>query len=245
MIRWGQERARAGAWRADGTVAFLVPLPDGRAPSVGGPSAEFVRHCLRALAERGFKRVITGALGPEEQQGFIEAGFDVYEELHLLVLDRDTRLPPAPPEPRLHRAWAGRKTGLLRVDAQAFKPFWRLDRAGLKEAVKATPRRRLRVILGEDGAVAGYAISGAAGMKGFVQRLAVLPESQGRGLGTRLLVDGLDWLRREGTYEVAVNTQKGNSAALALYHKVGFRDDPSGLCVLSADIAQVNLSKVS
>jgi hypothetical protein len=34
--------------------------------------------------------------------------------------------------------------------------------------------------------------------------------------------------------EIAVNTQLGNDAALALYRSVGFRDDPAGLSVLSA-----------
>jgi hypothetical protein len=180
MIRWGRERARTGPWRADGTVAFLAPLPEG-----GPPSAEFVRACLRSLANQGYQRVVTGALAPEEQTGFLKAGFDLYEELHLLVLDRATELPAVPPGPRLYRGWAGRKRGLLEVDRAAFDSFWRLDEAGLQEALSATPRRRLRVLLGEGGHVVGYAICGAAGAKGFVQRLAVLPELQRRGLGTR------------------------------------------------------------
>ena len=233
MISLGQEQARVGPWRADGTVAFLVPVPGG-----GPASARFVRECLGALARQGYERVVTAALAPEEQQGFVEAGFGVREQLHLLVLDRATEVPAPPAKPRLRRARGRRKQGLLEVDTEAFEPFWRLDRAGLREALSATPRHRTRVLLGERGKVVGYAICGAAGPRGFVQRLGVLPELQGQGLGRRLLLDGVTWLRRVGTTQVAVNTQLGNAAALALYHQVGFRDEPDGLSVLSADLTR-------
>ena len=82
----------------------------------------------------------------------------------------------------------------------------------------------------------GYAICGASAGRGFVQRLAVLPEAQGHGVGKRLLLDGVHWLRGLGVREIAVNTQIGNETALALYRKVGFRDDPNGLSVLSAQL---------
>jgi ribosomal protein S18 acetylase RimI-like enzyme len=143
-------------------------------------------------------------------------------------------LPPLPPGPGLRRAGPLRRRGVLEVDATAFTPFWRLDRAGLREALRATEHRRLRVVLGAGHRVVGYAICGASGGRGFVQRLAVLPEAQGRGVGKRLLLDGLHWLRTLRAAEIAVNTQLGNDAALALYRRVGFRDDPAGLSVLSA-----------
>jgi GNAT superfamily N-acetyltransferase len=230
-IRWGKECARTGPWRTDGSVAFVVPVPDGATLS-----AEFVRRCLRVLADQGFQRVVTGALSPTEQQGFLEAGFDVHEHLHLLVLNKDYPIPPVPPGPPLKRAGPVRRRGVLEVDAASFAPFWRLDRAGLREALQATPQRRLRVVLGVKHKVVGYAICGASGGRGFVQRLAVLPEAQGQGIGKRLLLDGAHWLRDLNTREIAVNTQFGNDTALALYRKVGFKDDPAGLSVLSAGL---------
>ncbi len=228
VVRWGRESARIGPWRADGSVAFFVPVADG-----SPPSAEFVRRCLELLEVQGFQRVITGALSPDEQRGFLEAGFEVQERLHLLLLDRTVVLPPVPPGPALRRAGPLRQRGVLDVDATAFTPFWRLDRTGLREALKATQHRRLRVVLGARHGVVGYAICGASGGRGFVQRLAVLPEAQGHGVGKRLLLDGLHWLRALSAGEIAVNTQLGNDAALALYRHVGFRDDPAGLSVLS------------
>jgi GNAT superfamily N-acetyltransferase len=231
IIRWGKECARTGPWRADGTVAFLVPVPDGAAPS-----AEFVRRCLRLLSEQGFQKVVTGALSPAEQRGFLEAGFGVHEHLHLLLLDHGVVLPPLPPAPAMHRAGVLRRRGVLEVDHASFAPFWRLDSAGLKEALGATQDRRLRVVLGGRQKVLGYAICGASGGRGFVQRLAVLPEAQGHGYGKRLLLDGLYWLRSLNVRDIAVNTQMGNQAALALYRSVGFREDPAGLSVLTAGL---------
>ena len=233
IIRWGKETARAGPWPADGSVAFLVPVPDG-----ARASADFVRRCLGLLAEQGFQRVVTPALPPDEQRGFLEAGFNVHEHLHLLVLDRDVVLPPVPPGPALHRAGALRRNGVLKVDAASFSPFWRLDQAGLRDALGATQQRHLRVVLGVRHKVVGYAICGASDGRGFVQRLAVLPEAQGHGIGKRLLLDGLHWLRGLNAQHIVVNTQFGNEAALALYRRVGFREDPAGLSVLSAGLSR-------
>ncbi len=232
LIRWGDQRARAGPWRRGAGVAFLMPAPDARPPT-----AEFVRRCMALLADQGYHQVVTGALSPEEQVGFVEAGFGVQERLHLLLLDKSVDLPPLPPGPRLSRVGRLRRKRVLDVDASAFPPFWRLDEVGLKEALLATPQRHFRAAVGEHGSVLGYAICGAASGRGFVQRLAVSPEAQGRGIGKRLLLDGLVWLRRAGTQQVAVNTQLGNEAALGLYRSVGFREDPRGLNVLCANLS--------
>src|ERR1700677_4060220 len=98
MLRWGRERARAGRWRGDVDVAILNPVPN--APV---PSAEFLHRCLETLAARGYRRVVTGALSPLEQTGFLAAGFDVEERLHLLGIDLGVELPPCPAGYPLHR----------------------------------------------------------------------------------------------------------------------------------------------
>lgn len=233
LIRWGKECARTGPWPADGSIAFLVPVPDG-----ARLSAEFVRRCTGLLAQEGYGRVVTAALPPSEQGGFVEAGFGVQEHLHLLMLDSNVPVPPVPPGPALHRAGRRRRDGVLEVDRASFAPFWQLDRDGLRDAMEATQRRRLRVVLGVGRKVVGYAICGVSERRGFVQRLAVLPEAQGQGIGKRLLVDGLHWLRSQNAHQIVVNTQLGNETALALYRKVGFRDEPSGLDVLAASLSR-------
>ena len=232
VIRWGRERVRTGPWRGDGAVAFVAPVPD--APL---PSAEFVRRCLGTLSERGFSRVVTAALSPVEQRGFLAAGFEVAERLHLLACDLDS-VPEVPPGLTLRRVGWVLRPAVLAVDHAAFPPFWRFDGEGLEEALRATPRTRFRIAVEPDAGrrILGYAICGRCGPRGFVQRLAVHPDAHRRGVGRGLLLDGLQWMRRRGVRRAVVNTQLGNHAALTLYHQTGFRDEPAGLSVLSTGL---------
>lgn len=233
VIEWGHERARAGRWRGERTVAYLTPAPGAPAPSPG-----FVRRCLDTLAAAGFTEVLTGALAPAEQRGFLAAGFEVREHLVLLARDLDAPLPVATTGPwRLRRARRADRAPALAVDARAFRPFWRLDETGLDEALGATPRRRFRVAV-RDRAVVGYAVSGRADRRGYLQRLAVDPAHQRLGIGTHLVLDGLAWMRRWGASRALVNTQPDNHGALTLYERLGFAVEPVGLDVLVCRLAR-------
>lgn len=230
VIRWGPERARTGPWRGNGDVAYLTPLPD--APV---PSAAFVRRCCGILAERGFSRIVTGALAPAEAAGFLHAGFEIEERLHLLGHDLVT-LPKAPAAAAATRRAVERDfIEVLEVDTQAFPPFWRLDRAGLDDAVCATPHARFRVSLA-GARITGYAVTGRSARRGFLQRLAVDPDHQRAGIGAGLVVDGLRWLKRWRVERAVVNTQLSNEPALALYLRLGFQREPAGLSVLSVGL---------
>ena len=234
VIRRGRERVRTAPWRGDQSVALISLLPE-----TPFPSADLARHCREKLADQGFRRVVTSALSPLEQSGFLAAGFEVEETLRLLGMDlHRAGLPPVPSGPRLVRVPARRRPEVLAVDAAAFPEFWRFDEFALSDALAATPRVRFRRAAdpGGAGSTIGYAICGRAGRRGYVQRLAVHPERQGRGTGRRLLLDGLHWLARRGVTRAVVNTQTTNRAALDLYEAVGFREEPLGLSVLSADL---------
>ena len=226
-VRRGAERLRLGAWRGDGSVAYLAPL------GTRSPGEDLVRDACRVLAGRGFGQVLTAALAPPECRGFERAGFEVRDELHLL--SRDLRhLPDAPPV-RLRRGRRGDRPAALRIDAAAFPAFWRLDDAGLAEALTATPTARFRVAA-PGRQVVGYAVTGRAGGRGYLQRLAVDPATWGRGVGRALVVDALRWLRRRGAADVVVNTQVDNERALHLYEQLGFRREPHGLVVLGRSL---------
>ena len=228
LVRRGHERLRVGPWRGDHRVAFIAPVGDAAAPT-----AAIVRAACEVLEEKGFERALTGALAEREQRGFVDAGFEIHEHLHLLAHDLTDIAIVAPA--RMRRAWPIDRASALAVDGAAFPAFWRLDRAGLREAIRATPVARFRV--GVDGGVVAYAVTGRAGRRGYIQRLAVHPDHSGEGFGAALVVDGLRWLRAHDAEQAVVNTQAGNERALALYERLGFHRQPSGLLVLARALA--------
>ena len=80
-------------------------------------------------------------------------------------------------------------------------------------------------------------MTGRAGPRGYLQRLAVDPDAQRCGIGSALVADALRWLKRWGAREVLVNTQEDNGGAVALYEHLGFRREAEGLAVLQRPLA--------
>ncbi len=231
-MEWGNERLRVGPWRGREDTAYLSPLA-----GAALPSAAFVSRSVQRLADQGYRRVVTGALTAAEQVGFRAAGFEVTEHLHLLSHDLQ-ELPEATSTVALLRRCGRRdRVRVLEVDHLAFEPFWQLDESALHEALAATPHARFRVAVDSgDQQVIGYAITGRSGRRGYLQRLAVHPGCQRQGFGLLLVVDALRWLRRWRADRATVNTQLANGGALALYERVGFQREPSGLSVLARDL---------
>ena len=232
---------RVAPWHGRRDAAVVAPVPGTRA------AAEDVRTALTHLSATGVTEVFTAALAPDEQAPFTGAGFVHHEHLHLLrhALD-DT---PARGGTRLRRGWRGDYADVLALDALAFDGFWRFDRRTLAEARAATPTGRFRVAV-VDGDLAGYVVVGAGvtvvdheerrpsapthrrRRTAYLQRLAVHPDHQRRGVGTALIADALWWARRRRATELLVNTQERNLGALRLYRRLGFAQQPLGLDVL-------------
>jgi ribosomal protein S18 acetylase RimI-like enzyme len=197
------------------------------------PERAVVDDCLSRLRRAGYAAVVTSALTAADSLPFVDAGFEVRERLHLLEHTIDEVPGPAPGEPPLRRAWRGDRAGVLELDNLAFDDFWRLDPGSLSEALHATPAVRFR--LGDNPtskSAAAYAITGRAGRRGYLQRVAVHPDARRHGWGRSLVFDALRWLRRHDARRALVNTQWKNEGALALYESCGFRRLPVGLTVL-------------
>ena len=93
-----------------------------------------------------------------------------------------------------------------------------------------TPAHRARRVV-IDGTTVAFCMSGAAGRSGYLQRLAVDPQHQRRGIASLLVADALGWMRRRGLFDAVVNTGVENRAALALYERFGFRQRPEVLVI--------------
>lgn len=230
VVRFGEERLRLARWRDDSQVGYLTPVP-GRPP----PSPRAVQAAIDAAVAHGYAEVVTAALNPAEQRPFTDAGFEPHEHLHLLA--HDLRNIPDASDRRLRRGRRNDRAAVLEVDRAAFNDFWYFDDRGFGDALSATPTARFRVAdrrseTEAPGSPVGYAICGRAGTTGYVQRLAVHPNCQRRGLGRALLLDGLTWLHKRGCNRAMVNTQTDNHAAFELYERSGFVNQSHGLTVL-------------
>lgn len=220
-------RVRVRPWRGRTDTAECAATPAGVLVPPG-----LLHGALDRADEHGYRRVVTPALPRFEWRPYLDVGFTVREHLHLLA--HDLLDVPGPPVPRVRHRRASRRDRdrVLRIDHTAFDEFWRLDEAGLEEAVRATPSVRFRITL--DGAA--YSLIGRAGERGYVQRLAVDPAAEGAGLGSTLVIDGLRWLKRRRVRQALVNTQVDNQRAVELYERLGFRRRDDGLGVLHIDL---------
>jgi [ribosomal protein S18]-alanine N-acetyltransferase len=224
--------ARVSAWRGHADIAQLVPV-DGRTPS----RAELDRG-LERLKKAGQVMVVTSALTTSDSLPYIDAGFVVKERLHLLehVFGSATSIVEHRSEPPLRRASRSDRPAVLSLDGLAFDESWSLSREDLSDALRATPSVRFRVGEAPGQGLTAYAITGRAGRRGYLQRLAVHPHARRRGWGRVLVADALRWLSRHDVNRALVNTQWQNDAALTLYESCGFRRLPVGLCVLQRSL---------
>jgi ribosomal protein S18 acetylase RimI-like enzyme len=133
----------------------------------------------------------------------------------------------------------------LDVDKAAFPAGEEFDELSIREALKATPKILLRFACRtgkpyRPSSVVGYAISGCAQRRCYLQRLAVHPSVKGKGLGAALCHDSMQWARHRRAAVLAVNTRTDNLRALDLYVRLGFAPINGGLVVMGLPTEDVN-----
>ncbi len=104
-------------------------------------------------------------------------------------------------------------------------PDWTTSQAAAVERV-CTDRRNMAWVAEEDGVVAGFIVYElkANTKVGEVHMLAVHPEHQNRGIGTRLNDFALDRMRESGMVmaEVGTGGDPGHAPARRSYEKAGY-----------------------
>ncbi len=249
-----EHRLVAGTGRGPGLRMALLNIPERPARAVLHPtSAEavpdsMVLAAIRAVRASGHRGPITTpALTPDETPGFRQAGFSEVSTLLLYRMDLQyaepradgvagIRLAKLPRRRRTASPWIG---AALSVDHAAFRAGERFDELSIDEALHATPRRLVQFAVETAGShdaatnrVVGYAISGRAGRRSYLQRLAVRPSHQGRGIASLLCADAIRWARSGRADVLAVNTRVDNVRAASLYERIGFQPVIGGLVVL-------------
>ncbi len=143
-------------------------------------------------------------------------------------------------ELRRLNAMRGRSTGLRYVAADPTDPavmtdLVRLDHAAFPwlwwNSVAEFAAYRMTAGVQIYLALAGQRPIGYVGMTlypgwGYIDRIAVDPESQGRGYGRQLLAFAVERMAQQGARRVALSTQRENHRSRRLYERAGFQRSP-------------------
>lgn len=87
---------------------------------------------------------------------------------------------------------------------------------------KRTVQSELFFVATTGAAVVGTVLAGFDGVRGWIHKLAVEPEHQGRGAAQLLMTAAEQALTRLGCPKVNLQVRTGNSGALKFYQRVGF-----------------------
>jgi ribosomal protein S18 acetylase RimI-like enzyme len=226
VLRGQGAACRIRPWSNDRDVAQMVLYDQRRLPT-----PDDVRRWIDVLTARGYRALRTGALSRSQALLLEPLGFVQIQRLALLE-HRSPRTVGERASGPTRRLMPGEHRAASIVDGLAFVHPWGLDTAAIADVCAATRRYRARWVAGDDGGLLAYAISGRDSRVGFLQRLAVHPDAQRRGLGRRLVLDSLAWAVRWRIERVLVNTHVDNDAALDLYVRTGFERLDEELIVL-------------
>jgi ribosomal protein S18 acetylase RimI-like enzyme len=110
---------------------------------------------------------------------------------------------------------------LVSLDELDFHPLWRNSQETLRRWRATLPY--FVVAVAEDEPVGYCYCSVGDEGHGHLIRMAVHPAWQGRGIGTRLVAEAVEFFQQAGVPRITLNTQEENTRARRLYRKFGFR----------------------
>ena len=129
-------------------------------------------------------------------------------------------------EIRIRRATAADYDALLdlwRVAGSDVEPSRRESRAAFERQLAMFPDLYLVAIEGER--IVGVVLGSHDGRKGWINRLAVHPDHQRRGIAAMLVTTVDTAIRAHGITIVCALVEQDNAASAALFRKLGYTDN--------------------
>jgi len=122
---------------------------------------------------------------------------------------------------------------LLSLDKRIFGPIWHKPMSIFEEALA---RAFIFSVAEQDGEIVGYQWCERHERHGHITRLAVRPDWEGQGVGTRLLTEALASMVNAGVSWITLNTQESNLRSQTLYERHGFHLTSDRVAVLWKDL---------
>ena len=120
---------------------------------------------------------------------------------------------------------------LLDLDHKIFDDYWKNSKASFEETMKSCNNNYL-FKSGEGNGLDGYAILGETRKFTYLQRIGIVKDYQGSGLGDNLLRSVVDFALKRKFLNIKLNTQNDNISALSLYKKNNFQIMPRKLVIM-------------
>ena len=125
---------------------------------------------------------------------------------------------------------------ILAIEQACFEDFWRYDARSFEDIAATHP---YFVVAELNGNVVGYQYNALDSEYGYLVRIAVHPRAEGRGVGSRLMVEAIRYFQRARVAKIVLNTEESNTRAQALYEWFGFHEAAPRGFVLGADLPLV------
>jgi ribosomal-protein-alanine N-acetyltransferase len=130
-------------------------------------------------------------------------------------------------------AGRGDLTTLLSMDRHIFGPVWHKPAVHFEQALADA---FLFIVAEQDNQILGYQWCERNDWHGHITRLAVRPDWEGHGVGTRLLTEAMLALAGAGVGWITLNTQESNLRSRILYERYSFRLTDDRVAVLCKDL---------
>lgn len=213
-----------GSWRHRREILEVTELG-----AVGG-AVELVQALVRLAALRGCDLILVPERSERRKEQFYDtSGFDPIEEiiiyeLHHLRPPRHRPLSPVFVRVGLDDARSYRD--LVDLDHHAFPWLWWNSEAEFENYAES-PGVEIEMARDEAGQPLAYVGYTKLRSWGHLDRIAVSPDAQGRGLGRASLEYAVARMVAAGARRIGLSTQANNHVSRALYESFGFHRNAS------------------
>jgi ribosomal protein S18 acetylase RimI-like enzyme len=217
------EYALIGPWRNRPEIASIEDLVAVRHVE------ELLRAAVERCADQGDELILTVELDTRRSPArYARAGLEMLEEVITYELSSVREPWSGSGRIRLVRVQENDDAAIdlvTSIDQDSFPWLWRNNRAEF-DIYLHTPGVEVWLVEADDDPVAYFGVTLFPDW-GHLDRIAVVPEQQGRGFGLETLGLAVDTMRTRGARRVGLSTQRSNRRSQRLYERFGFQRTPA------------------